>query len=57
MMPLMHDVLLRLGCYNTASIGDIQKAFLSVKVDENDRDSLRFIWVDDTSKKKLLPVI
>ena len=50
MMPLMYDVLLRLRCYNTALIGDIQKAFLNIEVEENDRDSLRFIWVDDTSK-------
>jgi len=57
MMPLMYDVLLRLRCYNTALIGDIQKAFLSIEVDESDRDSLRFIWFDDTSKEKLLPVI
>ena len=53
MMPLMYDVLLKLRCYNTALIGDIQKAFLSIEVDVNDRDSLRYIWVDDTSKEKL----
>ena len=35
-MPLMYDGLLRLRCYNTALIGDIQKAFLSIEVDERD---------------------
>ena len=43
MMPLMYDVLLRLRCYNPALIGDIQKAFLSIEVEESDRDLIRFI--------------
>ena len=53
----MYDVLLRQRCYNTALIGDIQKVLLSIKVDEKDRDLLRFIWVDDINTGMFMPVI
>ena len=33
-----------------ALIGDLEKAFLSVKVDPKQRDLLRFLWYDDISK-------
>ncbi len=55
--PQMYDVLLRMRCYDVALIGDIQKAFLSIEVDEEDRDSLRFIWVDDIRTDTIRPVI
>ena len=41
------DVLVRFRCHRTALIGDIEKAFLMISVAEDDRDALRFQWVDD----------
>jgi hypothetical protein len=41
-----------------ALVGDIEKAFLNVEVDEVDRDFLRFLWLenpnDPSSKVTLL---
>ena len=45
------DILLRFRVHKTALTGDIEKAFLMVSVAEEDRDVLRFIWVDDPRKK------
>ena len=45
------DILLRIRTHKTALTGDIEKAFLMVSVAEEDRDVLRFIWVDDPRKK------
>ena len=42
--------LLRFRCYKTGLIGDIEKAFLSIGVKEEDRDALRFLWFDDPFK-------
>ena len=47
---LIFDLLLRFRFYKIALTADLEKAFLMVSVDEADRDVLRFIWVDDTSK-------
>ena len=41
------DVLLRFRVYQVALTGDIEKAFLMVGMAEQDRDVLRFLWVDD----------
>ena len=40
----LSDVLLRFRCHAVALVGDIEKAFLMMKVAENDRDVLRFLW-------------
>jgi len=31
-------------------VGDTEKAFVNIAVDEKERDSLRFLWVDGGSK-------
>ena len=44
------DVLLRFRINQVALIGDVEKAFLMVGMAEEDRDVLRFLWVDDIDK-------
>eukprot|EP00731_Ephydatia_muelleri_P005900 Em0003g148a len=41
------DILLRFRLFQIAVTADIEKAFLMVSVAEEDRNSLRFLWVDD----------
>ena len=48
--PLILDILLRFHMFSTVLIGDLEKAFLSISVTPEQRDLLRFIWVDDITK-------
>ena len=43
------DIILRFRLYRVALSGDIEKAFLMISVSEEDRDVLRFLWVEDLS--------
>ena len=45
--PLLFEILVRFRENRVALVGDIEKAFLNIAVDVNDRDCLRFLWVDD----------
>ena len=45
--PLLMDIMMRFRCFKVALVGDIEKAFLMVGVEERDRDALRFLWVKD----------
>ena len=35
--------------YNVALTADIEKAFLMIKVADEDQDALRFLWLEDVS--------
>jgi len=41
------DILLRFRVYGVAWVVDIEKAFLMISVSPEDRDVLRFLWVDN----------
>ena len=43
------DILLKFRSYPTALTADIEKVFLMISVTEEDRDALRFLWVDDVT--------
>jgi hypothetical protein len=45
------DLLIRFRMHRVALIADIEKAFLMVSVAPEDRDVLRFFWIDDISKE------
>ena len=45
------DILLRFRAQQVALTGDIEKAFVMVSVKEEDRDSLRFLWVENRSEE------
>ena len=44
------DVLLRFRVNQVALTGDVEKALLMVEMTDEDRDELRFLWVDDIDK-------
>ena len=43
--PLLYNILLRFRENRVILVEDIEKAFLNVEVDKEDRDCLRFLWV------------
>ena len=45
------DILVRFRLHRVVVIGDIEKAFLMVSMNEEDRDALRFLWVRDIREK------
>ena len=45
--PLVFDILLRFRAQVTALTVDIEKAFHQISVDNDDRDYLRFLWLDN----------
>ena len=45
------DLLLRFRQFRVPLIADLEKAFLQVSVAEDDRDVLRFLWIDDITKE------
>ena len=47
LIPKIVDILIRFRWYRVPLIGDIEKAFLNVRVDHSDRDCLRMLWVDN----------
>eukprot|EP00794_Sanderia_malayensis_P007378 gene7378-biopygen5953 len=51
LQPLLYDILIRFRMYPVALLGDIQQAFLQIKVDKEDRDAMRFLWPTDLPKE------
>ena len=45
--PNILNILLRFRWFKVPIISNIEKAFHMIRVDERDRDSLRFLWIDD----------
>nr|XP_047142821.1 uncharacterized protein LOC124817075 [Hydra vulgaris] len=49
LLPMLIDILIRFGTYKIAVASDIEKAFLNIAVNKNDRDFLRFLWFDNVN--------
>ena len=45
--PLLFEILLRFREFRVPMVADIEKVFLNVEIDKEDRDALRFLWVKD----------
>ena len=43
------DILLKFRMYPIAIVGDIERAFLMVRITKNDQDVLRFLWYKDVN--------
>ena len=55
--PLLYDILIRVREKRVALVGDIEKAFLNIVVNERDRDRLRFLWVKSVDSEQLDPIV
>ena len=51
LVPLLYDVLLRFRIFPIAITADIAHAFLNISIAEHDRDSLRFLWLENYRDK------
>ena len=52
--PMIFDILLRNRLNFLCITGDIQKAFLQIKVDPKDRDALRLLWYENLDSRTVL---
>lgn len=50
-IPSLFDVLVKFRCHPIGLTTDIEKAFLQIERKPEDRDKLRFLWVDDHKSK------
>ena len=46
LLPLIFDNFLRFRIGDVALIADIKRAFLNVEIDEEDKNVMRFLWVE-----------
>lgn len=51
LLPNLVDILVRFRLHKIALVAGIEKAFLMVSVNKEDRDASRFMWIDDISEK------
>ena len=50
--PLIFDIFLRFRLNGIVLLGDIEKASLNISIKPEERNLLRFLWVDDASNEK-----
>ena len=46
------DLLLRFRTHRISLTADIKQAFLTIQMNEKDRDVLRFLWVSDIAEEQ-----
>ena len=46
MLPLLFDILIPFRVHKVAVTADIEKAFLNVSIKHDQRNMLRFLWID-----------
>ncbi|XP_078361896.1 uncharacterized protein LOC144646227 [Oculina patagonica] len=54
LQPAIFDILLRNRMKPFCITGDIQKAFLQIKISPEDRDALRLLWYDDLKERNIV---
>ena len=45
------DILMRFRAHKVGLLADIEKAFLNIEVDKQQRDLMRFLWIDDINSE------
>lgn len=48
--PGITDILMRFRAHKVGLVVNIEKAFLNIAVDKQQRDLMRFLWIDDVTK-------
>ena len=54
LQPLLFDILLRNRLRNNCITGDLKKAFLQVRVNEEHRDAQRMLWYNNLEERKIV---
>ena len=49
LLPMLFDILVRFGTYKIVVSRDIEKSFLNIAINKNDRNFLRFLWFDNVN--------
>uniref|UniRef100_A0A914UIF5 Peptidase aspartic putative domain-containing protein n=1 Tax=Plectus sambesii TaxID=2011161 RepID=A0A914UIF5_9BILA len=50
LLPDLCGMLIRFRTYEVAIVADVEKAFLQLVLEQEDRDAVRFIWLKDINK-------
>ena len=45
------DIMMRFRAHKVELVADIEKAFLNIEVDKEQRDFMRFLWIDDINSE------